>query len=113
MKTGRKNKTERNAELVSRYLAGDSTEELQTMFKITRARIYQILKEAGISPERQQNADGRDQFLGVNLSEPVKDALRAEAQRRGLSMSALTSGMLRDMLVACGYPLEAEKVVQE
>lgn len=111
--TKRTSKDERNAELVNRYLAGDSTEELRERFKITRTRIYQILKEAGIPKERQQNADDRDQFLGVNLSESVKDALRAEAQRRGLSMSALSSAALREMLVACGYPLEAEKVVQE
>jgi len=105
------NKTERNAELIRRYLANEPIEELSSSFRLTRGRIYQILNKAGVSRDRQA-PDGRDQFLGVNLAEPVKDALRAEAQRRGVTMSSLSSEVLREMLVSCGYPLEAEKVVR-
>jgi hypothetical protein len=101
-------KSERDAELIRRYLGGETVDSLRADFKLTHERIYQILRKAGIP--RARRSEGRNQFLGVNLTEPIKDALRAEAERRGLSISALSSDMLRDMLIACGYPLEAEKV---
>lgn len=50
----------------------------------------------------------RDEFLGVNLSEEVKAALRAEAARREISMSALTYETLKDMLAKLGYPIAAD-----
>lgn len=107
--TVREKTIERNSELLRRYAAGDALETLCQDFHLTRGRIYQILKEAGVPKERYGDS-GRGQFLGVNLSEPVKDALRVEAARRGISMSALSSDLLRDMLLCCGYPLEAEKI---
>jgi hypothetical protein len=105
----RKDKIERNAELVQRYASGEAAEALCAAFKISRARLYQILKEAGVPKERYGN-NIRDEFLGVNLAGDVKDALRAEAARRGISMSMLSSELLRDMLLCCGYPVEASKV---
>ncbi len=102
-------KSGRDAELIERYATGETIESLREAYGISHERIYQILRKAGI-PRRRQGAEDRDQFLGVNLSESVKDALRAEALRRGISMSALSSDMLRDMLITCGYPLEAEKI---
>lgn len=104
-------KAERNEELIQRYRAGEPLEDLCTSFKLSRTRIYQILHKANVPLARQANDVERAQFLGVNLSEPVKDALRAEALRRGISMSALSAEVLREMLTSCGYPLEAEKVV--
>lgn len=106
-------KLERNKELVQRYLAGEPISVLRADYRLTRGRIFQILKQSGVAPTRQprqSSAVNRDQFLGVNLSESVKDALRAEAERRGISMSALSSEMLKEMLITCGYPLEAEKI---
>ena len=103
-------KAERNEEIIRRYKAGDPLEDMCVFFRLTRGRIYQILHMANIPLARQANDADRDQFLGVNLSEPVKDALRAEALRRGVSMSALSSEALREMLTSCGYPLEAEKI---
>lgn len=107
--TEREQTKDRNARLIERYKSGEPLEDLCAAFQLTRGRIYQILKEAGV-PKERFGPEGRDQFLGVNLSEPVKDALRAEASRRGVSMSTLSSDLLRDMLLCCGYPLEAEKV---
>lgn len=106
----RVSKTERDAEIVQRYTAGEPLEDLRKRFKLTRSRIYQILHGANVPLTRQPDAPDRDQFLGVNLSESVKDALRAEAGRRGVSMSALSAEILRDMLVTCGYSIEAEQV---
>jgi hypothetical protein len=40
----------------------------------------------------------RDEFLGINISEADKTALREEAARRGISMSALTADLIKDML---------------
>ena len=108
--TERPDKTQRNELIVQKYQSGHPIEELCLEYKITRSRIFQILKKAGVPRERHGPQVGRDQFLGVNLSEPVKDALRAEANRRGISMSSLSYDMLKEMLITLGYPLEAERV---
>ena len=100
---------ERDGEIMRRYTAGEPISALCKSFKLTRGRIYQILK--GVRKERRTATDvPRDMFLGINVSESVKDALLIEANRRGVSMSSLSSKTLREMLVACGYELEAEQV---
>jgi len=50
-----------------------------------------------------QNKIFRDEFLGVNLTESVKRSLKDEAEKRGLSMSNLTSKTITEMLVSLGY----------
>ena len=103
-------KPERDADLIRRYLGGEPIENLCSEYFLTRSRIYQILKNAGV-PKKTRYGNKRDQVIGVNLTEEVKDVLRAEAARRGLTVSTLSSDLLREMLIACGYKLEAEKVM--
>lgn len=83
---------------------------------LSRERIKQILNKAGIKTDRKVERSMRDQFLGVDLTEEVKNALRTEAARRGLSMSALTSDVVREMLIASGHAIltpPEEKMVPE
>lgn len=104
----------RNAEICRLYVSGIATPELGRQFKLTRQRIKQILKLAGLHrTDRAYVASNRDAFLGVDVTPTVKDALRAEAARRGVSMSELSSETLKEMLVECGHPLEAEKINAE
>ena len=95
---------ERDAEVCSLYISGLSMKALCARAKLSRMSVYQILKKAGVQLRgRTSERSERDEFLGVNVSEPVKSALREEAKRRGLSVSELTSDTLKDMLVACGH----------
>lgn len=101
---------ERDADIMRRYTSGEPIQSLCTTYNLTRGRIYQILK--GVRKERRDSPQvPRDMFLGINVSESVKDALLIEANRRGISMSSLSSKTLREMLLACGYTLEAESIV--
>ena len=73
-------------------------------FGLKRQRIKQIVVTAGIWRERLP--PDRDEFLGVNLSEDDKEALRREAARRGVSMSALTSDLIKEMLAEAKHEQE-------
>lgn len=101
---------ERNQEMCQCYINGMTLQECGERFHISHERVRQILKQAGVfknSRAKQQNvglkaglveSDTRDEFLGINISETDKDALRAEAARRGLSMSKLSSDFIKEML---------------
>lgn len=104
---------ERNDEICKLYtVEGLTTQQCAERFKISRERVRQILRRAGIyrKDRAEQKILGlrngvvetaaRDEFLGVNLSESDKHALRAEAERRGVSMSSLTSDLIKEMLAA-------------
>jgi len=94
---------ERDAEICRLYVTEEKTlRAIGKQFKLTRERVRQILKQAGID-KNSRSLTMREEFLGVNLTEDVKEALRTEAERRKVSMSSLTSEMLSDMLVALGY----------
>lgn len=98
--------TERDAEIRRLYVTEEMTlREIGNQFKITRERVRQILKKAGID-KNSRSLSTREEFLGVNLTEEVKGALRTEAEKRGVSMSSLTSETLSDMLVALGYRVQ-------
>lgn len=90
---------ERNEEICRLYVGGLTLRECGQHFKLSHQRVRQILRRAGVFKRDQlvERSD-RDEFLGVNLTEADKIALRAEAERRGVSMSALTSDLIRDML---------------
>lgn len=101
----------RNAAIVKKYANGETLGVIGKQFGLSRSRISQIVRSAGFSPKmRYTKSDGRDQFLGVNISAEVKTALRREAKRRGLSVSKLTSQTIKQMLVDCGYEVEAAKI---
>lgn len=89
---------ERDTEICRLYRDEHLTlEQCGKRFELSRSRIKQILKENGVQPNPRQ-ASGRDEFLGVSVTEEDKVALRDEALRRGSSMSKLTSDMLRELL---------------
>lgn len=104
---------ERNDEICKLYTVdGMTTQQCAERFKISRERVRQILRKRGIyKKDRAEQkilglrngvveSTARDEFLGVNLSESDKLALRAEAERRGISMSMLTSDLIKEMLAA-------------
>lgn len=83
---------------------GLTLQALGERFHISRERVRQILRRQNVfKKDRIIELSGRDQFLGINITEPVKLALREEAQRRGVSVSALSSETLSDMLASLGY----------
>lgn len=89
---------ERDAEICRLYRDEHLTlEQCGERFKLSRQRIKQILKAHGIQPNPRR-ASGRDEFLGVSVTEEDKAALKAEAETRGTSMSKLTSDMIRELL---------------
>lgn len=91
--------TERDTEICRLYSTGLSPANIGLAIGLGRERVRQILKKAGVyQPRAQTKKSDREQFLGVNLSEADKVALRAEAGRRGISMSTLTSDLIREML---------------
>lgn len=45
----------------------------------------------------------KKKFIGANISEPVKDALKAEADRREISMSAYICKLLTTEMKRKGY----------
>lgn len=101
---------ERNKEICTAFVNGATVADCSEQFKLTRERVRQILRQAGVfgdSRVRPQTiglteglvqSDTRDEFLGVIVSEADKAALRAEALRRGLSMSRLSSDFIKEML---------------
>lgn len=101
----------RNENICRRYRAGDPPAAIARDVGLSPGRVIQIVRAAGISRhDRPKPYNGRDEFLGIELEELTKVALRQEAAKRGLSMSKLSADTLREMLIACGYPLEADKI---
>lgn len=92
---------ERNEEICRLYVSGLTLNQCGDIFKLSHERVRQILRKAGVfKRDRAVERSDRDEFLGVNLTEADKDALRAEAERRGVSMSSLTSDLIKDMLAS-------------
>lgn len=91
---------ERDQEICKMYLAGKTLQECGTQYGIRRQRVKQILKEAGVWRPAVKQTSERDEFLGLNISTADKVALRAEAARRGISMSALSAEAIKEMLAA-------------
>lgn len=89
--------TQRNEDICQRYMAGETLQAIGDRFRISRMRVKQIVKKAGLWRKRAEKSD-RDAFLGVNVTSDVKDALRTKADERGVSMSRLTSDALDAML---------------
>ena len=91
---------ERDAEIVRQFTAGQSLRMIAQTFHISHERVRKILQARGILTKRGQALapESRDEFLGVNLSKIDKFDLREEAERRGVSMSALSADAIRKML---------------
>lgn len=89
---------ERNATICKVYMEGATLAQCGKQFGLKRQRIKQIVTEAGLWRERGQSTNERNAFLGIDLTETDKEALRTEASRQNLSMSAMTSEWIRDRL---------------
>ncbi len=105
-------KEERDKEICRLYSVENLThEDIGDRYNLKRQRIQQILKQNGLDrTARTPIRSERDAYVGLNVTEEVKEALKAEAIKRGISVSQIGSQTLKEMLVACGYPLEAAKI---
>lgn len=78
--------------------------ELAVIFGVTPERIRQVTQKGGLDKtSRVMIEDGREKFLGVNVTVKIKKAIKAEAKKRGMSVSSLTSSTLKRMLEDLGY----------
>lgn len=89
----------RDAEICRLYQAGSSIYDLKVSFEISHERIRQILRANGIyKQDRMREENVRDEFLGINLTDADKQALREMAREQGISMSQLSSDAIREKL---------------
>lgn len=87
---------ERDARICLRYQEGTSLEGLSKWYGVSAQRIWQILSRAGVFVARRDGArTDRTAFLGVTISRDTKDALKREADEKGISVSALVSSKVR------------------
>lgn len=101
MTTERQKKmAERDALICQMYMEKQSLQHIGKQFGLRRQRIKQIVQKAGLWRERSDALDDRDEFLGINISEADKIALRAEALRSGISMSALSADWIKEKLAS-------------
>jgi hypothetical protein len=108
-----KSRAARDAEICRRYRAGETIAEIRLWAGLSHGRVHQVLRANGVGRnDRPVPHNGRDEFLGIELEDLTKVALRQEAKRRGISMSRLSAETIRQMLIDCGYPLEAEKIAR-
>jgi predicted HicB family RNase H-like nuclease len=89
---------QRNAAICAYYQSGHKLKECASQFKLIRQRILQILQQAGVWKPYVKNE--RTKFLGINVSEQTKDALKRRAEQQGTSVSQLASDVLDDAVDA-------------
>jgi hypothetical protein len=92
--------TERDAQIVDRYKKGHTQAQLASFFGVTRTRINQILRKAGVSyndSPRKVRGD-RYGFVGSNITKEMKRRLQDESRRTGKSMSRLLEDALETRL---------------
>jgi hypothetical protein len=87
---------ERNTAICSYYQQGHTLRDCASHFKLGRMRVLQIVQAAGIW--RPYERGRRTKFLGVNVTEETKDALRRKADERGVSVSRFASDTLDEVV---------------
>jgi predicted HicB family RNase H-like nuclease len=90
-------KTERNRQICDMYVNGATLQACGDHFKISRERVRQLLRKANVF-KRQRAQSTRDQFLGVGVPQPLKDAVELEAERQETSVSALVAETLEEAI---------------
>lgn len=88
--------TLRDEELCQKYVAGHSVQQCAEAYSISRERVRQILRKAGVW--KTGIWAFRREFIGVNVTEEVKDALQAKADAEGTSVSKLAALALEDLV---------------
>ena len=95
MKATRRARIERNLTIAKLYTEGVTQDALAQQFKLTKASVGQILAQLGIKKTDRLTAPSqRTVFTGVHLAQSVKRALRHEAKREAISMSAFISAAI-------------------
>ena len=85
----------RDRAICAYYLDGRrKLKDCEKRFQLGRQRILQILQAAGVWKPYEKGA--RTKFLGVNVSEETKDALKEKADAAGVSVSRFASDALDD-----------------
>lgn len=91
--------TDRNTAICAMYVAGSTLQVCAEKYAISRERVRQILRKAGVfKRDRMVEKSDREAFIGVNVSETTKTAVKALADERGISVSRMTSDMLDEMV---------------
>lgn len=91
-----KKMTERNSAIVDYYTSGRKLSECASEFKLGRQRILQILQAAKVWTPYVKTT--RTKFLGVNVSEVTKKALKVKADEKGESVSKFASDVLDEVV---------------
>lgn len=96
---------ERNAVICKLYTENGLTlQAISDMYSISRERVRQILRKNNVfRAGRAVKLTGRDTFLGVEITDTAKEALRMEADKCGESMSSLGAQAVDDLLAKRGY----------
>jgi DNA-binding NarL/FixJ family response regulator len=103
-------KDERNVEICRLYVAGTQVLQIARQFHTSKENVRQILRKNNISKKQiTRSRSNRDEFIGVNVSVEDKKAFRSEAARQGISMSKLTSKLIKELLAEVRRQREAEK----
>lgn len=83
---------QRDAAICAYYKEGHKLAECSSRFRLGKQRILQILQAAGVWKPYEKTK--RTKFLGVNVTEETKEALKREADKKGVSVSKLASDKL-------------------
>lgn len=104
----RESHKQRNDEICSLYTEqGKTIYVLSSQFKISHERVRQILRKRGVlRKDRQQQTTSRDKFVGVEVTETAKQALRDESAKSGESMSELGAKGIDILLKERGYDVD-------
>lgn len=86
--------TERNIEICKIYQEGATISALASSFSISRQRVRQIIRAAGV----WKRAALRPIFLGIDVTQETKDKLKAAADSKQTSMSKLASDIINSNL---------------
>lgn len=105
----------RDEKICEGYKQGQTQEELADRFELSKARVGQILKKAGLTPQDRPEKPPSDRttFTGVNLSPRVKSALKEEVQRQDSNMSAWIADLVQKELASRGYDFSSPPTEDE
>lgn len=80
----------RDAQICRLYLEGLTSTEIGDHFQLSRERIRQVLEKGGVTRVYRRSVQtDRHAFVGVDVPKRVKDAMREEAAKRGVTLSQL------------------------
>jgi hypothetical protein len=110
-------KPERDKQICALYAAGATLQACADRFNLTRQRVKQIVKQAGVYRKTEQpgRMSDRDAFLGINVHPDVKEYLRRESIKRPevRSVSELCDTWLREKLIEAGYSFRDGRVLSQ